>query len=107
MKQHRYRITVEHLADAKGAPSTHEPLSFAAVSHDDIIAIARRMQGRGDFDADTAAQLAIGIKLFGEVVLENRTNPMFAALRPHFSAFMKELKKGPSASEPPPPPAEG
>lgn len=99
MKQHRYRVTVEHVADAKGAPTTHEPLAFDAVSHDDIIAIARRMQGRGDFDADTAAQLAIGIKLFGEVVLEHRANPMFAAFRPHFSAFMKELKKGPSAPD--------
>jgi len=102
MKQHRYRVTVEHVADAKGAPSTHEPLVFDAVSHDDIIAIARRMQGRGDFDGDTAAQLAIGLKLFGEVVLENRANPMFAALRPHLSAFMKELKKGPTAGDPPP-----
>lgn len=102
MKQHRYRVTVEHLADAKGAASTHEPLVFGAVSHDDIIAIARRMQARGDFDADTAAQLAVGIKLFGEIVLENRAEPMFAALRPHFSAFMKELKKGPPASDAPP-----
>lgn len=101
MKQHRYRITVEHVADAKGQPSTHEPLQFDAVSHDDIIAIARRMQGRGDFDANTAAQLAIGLKLFGEVVLENRALPMFAALRPQLSEFMKALKKGPAEATPP------
>lgn len=42
MKQHRYKITVEHLADAQGAPSTHEPLQFEARNHDDIIAVWSR-----------------------------------------------------------------
>ena len=95
MKQHRYRITVEHLADAHGNPSIHAaPLQFETGNHDDILAIAQRMRGRGDFDPDTATALAIGLKLFGEVMLENRGHPLFAELAPHFRHFMKRLKQG-------------
>lgn len=98
MKQHRYRITVEHLADATGEPSRDaEPLQFEAGSHDDLFAIVDRMRGRGDFDADTAATLALGIKLFGEVMLTHREHSLFAELAPHFGAFMKRLKQGPAA----------
>ena len=56
MKQHRYRITVEHLADAHGNPSIHAaPLQFETGNHDDILAIAQRMRGRGDFDPTGAS----------------------------------------------------
>lgn len=96
MKQHRYRITVEHLADAHGNPSTHpEPLRFEAGNHDDILAIAERMRGRGEFPPDTANALAVGLKLFSEVMLENRGHPLFADFAPHFRAFMQHLKKSP------------
>lgn len=96
MKQHRYQITVEHLADAHGNPSTHpEPLRFEAGNHDDILAIAERMRGRGEFPPDTANALAVGLKLFSEVMLENRGHPLFADFAPHFRAFMQHLKKSP------------
>jgi hypothetical protein len=96
MKQHRYRITLEHLADAQGNPSSRAPLRFEAGNHDDIIAIVERMQARNDLplSADSAAALALGLKLFGEVMLENREHPLFAAFRPHYREFIKELKKG-------------
>ncbi|WP_290867983.1 DUF3861 domain-containing protein [Aquabacterium sp.] len=97
MKQHRYRITVEHLADKDGQPpATPASLTFEALNHDDIIAIAERMKGRGDFDAQTATNLAIGLKLFSEVMLMNRQHPLFAELGPHFGDFMKRLKSGPA-----------
>lgn len=99
MKQHRYRVTVEHLADAGGNPSTYErPLTFDVGNHDDIFAIVERLRQRDDFSADTAAAFGVGLKLFGEVMLENKDNPLFSAFREPFSAFMKELKKGPRAS---------
>lgn len=40
MKQHRYRITVEHLASADGAPLSL-PLQFEAASHDEILALVQ------------------------------------------------------------------
>lgn len=96
MKQHRYRITVEHLADAKGTPSEAEALRFETGNHDELLAIVARMRSRGDFDPDTAAALAIGLKLFGEVMLTHKEHPLFAELAPHFGAFMKRLKQGPA-----------
>lgn len=96
MKQHRYRITVEHVADADGHPVTREPLRFEAGNHDDILAIVERMRGRGDFDPQAAAAFAVGLKLFSETLLEHRDHPLFADLRPHFQQFMKQLKKGPA-----------
>jgi hypothetical protein len=96
MKQHRFRITVEHLADAHGNPSTHEaPLQFEVGNHDDILAMVDRARERGQFPPDTAAAFAVGLKLFSEVMLENRSHPLFAEFAPHFGEFMKNLKKGP------------
>jgi len=96
VKQHRYRITVEHLADAKGNPSTWpEPLRFEAGNHDDVLAIVERVRQRGDLPPDSATALAVGLKLFGEVMLENRGHPLFEEFAPHFRGFMQRLKQGP------------
>jgi hypothetical protein len=93
MKQHRYRITVEHLLDAQGAPSQYAtPLQFQVGNHDDIFEIVERMRRRSDFDENTNTALAVGLKLFSEVMLEQRGSPLFEDLAPHFSAFMKKLK---------------
>ena len=107
MKQHRYRVSVEHLCDARGAPSTYaEPLRFATGNHDDILAVAERVRRDSGLPADSATALAVGLKLFGEVLLENRGHPLFAELAPHFRDFMKRLKQGAQrpapVSEPPP-----
>lgn len=93
MKGHLYRITVEHLEDAKGNAVEAEPLTFEARNHDDLFPIVARMRARGMFDADEAAALAMGLKLFGEVMLHHRENELFAPLRPHYSEFIKRLKK--------------
>lgn len=93
MKQHRYLITVEHLADAKGAPSTHHPLQFEVGNHDDIIAIVERMRRREDLPEDSATALAVGLKLFSEVMLENREHPLFSSFRKPFAQFMQTLIK--------------
>lgn len=98
MKQHQYRVTVEHLADADGASSTDAPLAFAVGNHDNILTIVERMRGRGDFSDASATALAVGLKLFGQVMLENKDHPLFADFKPHFQQFMKELKKGPAGA---------
>ena len=93
MKGHLYRITVEHLEDAKGNAVEAEPLAFEARNHDDLLPIVARMRARGMFEPDEAAALAIGLKLFGEVMLHHREHELFAPLRPHYSDFIKRLKK--------------
>ena len=99
MKQHRYRVTLDHLADAKGEPSTYDaPLRFEVGNHDDVFAIVERMRTRNDLAPDAATALAVGLKLFSEVMLEHRGHPLFAEFAPHFRDFMKTLKQGPATS---------
>jgi len=95
MNSYRYRITVEKLADAKGQPVHGESLSFYATNHDDILAIVNRLQTRLPFDAGTSASLGVGLKLFSEVALTHRDNPMFAEIHPALSEFIQFLKKQP------------
>jgi len=98
MKAHRYRITVENL-DAQDDPpspasSQSIPLVFEAGCHDDLFAIVERMRTRQWFEGDEGVAFAVGLKLFGEVMLKHREDPLFAPLQPHFGEFMKGLKRG-------------
>lgn len=99
MNSYRYRVTVEKLTDANGDPVHGQSLSFYAANHDDILAIVARLQEKLPFDAGTAASLGVGLKLFSEVTLMHRKNPIFAEVRPALSEFIQQLK---SAPEPPP-----
>ena len=103
MKQHRYRVTVEHLALPDGSPPpTTQPLSFEAGNHDDILAIVARVRQRGDLPEADATAFAVGLKLFSEVMLQHRGSPLFAGFAPHFKAFMQQLKRRPVAAQPQP-----
>ncbi|MDR1934372.1 MAG: DUF3861 domain-containing protein [Candidatus Accumulibacter sp.] len=105
-RKHRYRITVEHLASREEAPANlAAPLCFEAESHDEIIALARRVRQQGDFDPDSAAALVAGLKLLGEVMLQNREHPSFEAFFPHYVQLVKSLKER-TAAGPPPDPGE-
>ena len=67
MKQHTYEVTLKHIADAQGNPSTYtDTLSFNTYNHDDI---------------------------FSEVILEHKNFPLFKDFMPHFGQFMKALKQ--------------
>ncbi|CAI0813795.1 DUF3861 domain-containing protein [Serratia entomophila] len=96
MPGHRFKITVEALSDRQGNPVEKAPLSFEVENHDDIFDIVERIQAREDlnFGRQQSAAFAVGLKLFSEVMIENRKHPVFAPLREAFKAFMVGLKKG-------------
>ena len=96
MKQNHYRITVQPIPGPGEVPVAGEPLVFETANHDDILAIVERFRARGDFKDDQATALAVGLKLFGEVMLKNRSNPLFEELAPAFGEFMKRVKGKPS-----------
>jgi len=98
MPGHRFKITVEALSDRQGNPVEKAPLSFEVENHDDILDIFERIQAREDlnFGRQQSAAFAVGLKLFSEVMIENRKHPVFAPLREAFKAFMVGLKKGPT-----------
>ena len=94
MKQHQYHITVQHLADAQGNPSTYtEKLEFNTSNHDDIFSIVERLKTAALFDEQTTQSFALGLKLFSEVMLENRDHILFKEFSPAFTQFMKNLKQ--------------
>jgi hypothetical protein len=100
MNSYRYKITVEALTGAKGEPVEGRTLSFEAANHDDILGIVERMRSRLPFDDDIVASLGIGLKLFSEVALMHRRDPMFATIRPALGEFVRGLKQR-SAEEAP------
>ena len=94
MKQHEYDITVKHIADAKGNASTYtEALQFKAYNHDDIFKVLGFIQNSKILDDESAKAFAVGLKLFGEVMLENKELPLFKEFMPQFIEFMKTLKR--------------
>ena len=97
MKGYRYRITVEQLEGPKGQRIEQSPLVFETVNHDEILGLVERRRQRGEFDHDTAASLIVGLKLFSEVMLQNKDNALFTPLMPHFREFMNRLKAPPAA----------
>ena len=89
---YRYRITVEALTEAKDKPVGCRTLTFDASNHDDLLGIVERMRARLPFDAHTTAALGVGLKVFSEVALMNRNDPVFASIRPVLCEFLGELK---------------
>lgn len=89
MGKHKFKISVEHLEDQKGSPANDPPLVFLAENHDDILALAARTGASGDKDR----AFLVGLKLLGEVLLEDRNNPLYHDFIPHFGEFMKRIKQ--------------
>ncbi len=94
MNSYRYRVTVEQVADGKGQPVTDErSLVFEATCHDELIGIVDRVrEKRVVANANAAAAMAVGMKLFGEVVIAERTDPMFAEMHAALGNFIRALK---------------
>lgn len=92
MKQHQYKVTLEHLADYEGNAVEPKKIEFSAPNHDDIFAIIDKVKQREGFDEQMAQRFAVGLKLFSEVVMENRKNPLFEQLTPHLREMMKVIK---------------
>ena len=94
MKQHTYEVTLKHIADAQGNPSTYaDTLSFNSYNHDDIFNVLQVIQNSQMLDAESAKSFAVGLKLFSEVMLEHKNLPLFKEFMPHFGQFMKALKQ--------------
>jgi hypothetical protein len=92
-KAHQYKLTLEYLKNAMGEEMNTPPLEMFFSNHDDIFAIIERQRERDFFgDVNQSTEFAIGLKLFSEVMLKNRKNPLFEELEPAFALFMKRLK---------------
>ncbi|WP_374663061.1 DUF3861 domain-containing protein [Acinetobacter sp.] len=94
MKQHQYAVTVKHIADAQGNPSAYsEVLQFNAYNHDDLFQVLEHLNQANLLDDEKTKAFAVGLKLFGETLLENKDLPVFKDFLPQFVQFMKSLKQ--------------
>jgi hypothetical protein len=90
---HQYHIRIDHISTPDGSATVGQAFEFSFTSHDELLAIINTLQHRRDIRSPEAAPLGLGIKLFGSVMMKHRSEPLFADLWPHFSGFMKNLKK--------------
>lgn len=97
MREHRYRLTLEHLATASEEQTQHASLQFDTGNHDDLFSIIDKLRSKQQFDADTSAALAVGLKLFTEVMLKNRQHPLFEEINQPLRDFIGKLKSMPAA----------
>ncbi len=92
-REHRYRVTLEHLAHPRAEGQVHAPLVFEDGNHDDIFEIVEHQRASGRFGtADEAAAFALGLKLLGEAVLRNRQDALLQQLKPALGDFIRALK---------------
>ena len=91
MSAHQYRITLEYTGGKKDADPP-APLSFEVGNHDDIFEIIARVRGAGRFEHDEAAALALGMKLFSEVMLAHRDEPLFAPIAAAYRDYITQFK---------------
>lgn len=94
-KSNKYKITLEQISLINGADVSAEPLILEFENHDEIFKIIDIIRERNLFqDENQSVEFAIGLKMFSEILLKNKNNPLFKDFFPAFGEFMKKLKSG-------------
>ncbi len=94
MKKNVYHMDIAPVKNKDGDDiSAGEHIVFDFECHDDLKQILDRVGVIEGLDQQQTQSFAIGLKLLGEVMLENRNHPLFAEFSPHFGQFMKKLKQ--------------
>ena len=91
MKQHHYTITVQHMSDKDGNSVNEPPLICDMPTHDNLADILAKTDST-IVSGNDALRLALGLKLLGELILENKNQAFFKELSPHFGEIMKIVK---------------
>jgi hypothetical protein len=92
-RTNKYKIKLELLSTAQQDDTVYEPVELEFDNHDNIFKIINGLQNKKIFESNNqTAEFAIGLKMFGEVMLKNRTHPLFSEFSPAFREFMKKLK---------------
>jgi hypothetical protein len=89
---HSYRVTLQRQS-ADLSTDQDASLSFAVTNHDELFQLVKRVASLGILPEGEVAEFTIGVKLFSEIMLRHRDEPLFAELYPHFGNFMKRLKR--------------
>ncbi|MGO4770520.1 DUF3861 domain-containing protein [Flavobacterium sp. W22_SRS_FK3] len=92
-RSNKYHLTLSLKQYANGENSPAKELGIEFENHDEIFSIIERIKAKNLFDNESeATQFALGLKLFGEIKLKHRKNPLFDEINEVFPIFMKKLK---------------
>ncbi|MBC3846314.1 DUF3861 domain-containing protein [Winogradskyella echinorum] len=92
-KANTYKLRLELLELLRPDDTIYEPIELEFGNHDNIFAIIEKMKKRNRFKTEQdSVEFAIGLKLFSEVMLKNKDNPLFEDFRPAFGELMKKIK---------------
>ncbi|MEN3929587.1 DUF3861 domain-containing protein [Microvirga sp. W0021] len=94
MKQNHYKITVEQQHDKDGNAVSGKQIAFNARNHDDLLFVVEKIKGLNIANAEDSTAMAVGLKLFTEIVLENKNEPVFKELFPLVRDIMQHIKSG-------------
>lgn len=82
-----YKITVT---------DNNEPgrkLEFDYPVHDEMLGLIELTRDRLGFSEEKHNAFMLGLKLLGEVIIEERKSDLFKEFSPHFKDFMQRIKK--------------
>ncbi|UYW01428.1 DUF3861 domain-containing protein [Flavobacterium agricola] len=92
-KFNKYQLQLTEL-ELKNQESTNQTLTFDFENHDDIFNILERTKNTQGFsNPNDEIEFFVGLKLFSEVMLRNKKNPLFEEFFPAFVELMKKIKE--------------
>lgn len=92
-RSNKYYLTLSLKEYANGETAPAKELGIEFENHDEIFSIIEKMNAKNLFESESeATQFALGLKLFGEIKLKHRKNPLFDEINEVFPVFMKKLK---------------
>ncbi|WP_337966095.1 DUF3861 domain-containing protein [uncultured Flavobacterium sp.] len=92
-RSNKYSLTLSLKEYANGETEPAKELGIEFDNHDEIFGIIERIKDKNIFEnPHEATQFALGLKLFSEIKLKHRKNPLFEELNEVFPVFMKKLK---------------
>ncbi len=92
-RSNKYHLTLKLEQYSNGETEPAKELELDFDNHDEIFSIIEKIKDKNLFDDPSeAVQFALGLKLFSEINLKHRKNPLFEELNEVFPVFMKKLK---------------
>ncbi|GGF05140.1 DUF3861 domain-containing protein [Flavobacterium limi] len=92
-KSNKYYLTLSLKEYSNGETAPAKELGIEFENHDEIFSIIEKIKTKNVFNNESeATQFALGLKLFGEIKLKHRKNPLFDEINEVFPVFMKKLK---------------
>lgn len=91
-RNNKYKIHLEEIELVDGS-ETGKTIEFEFTNHDNIMALIERAKENNRFENEADnLEFIVGLKLFSEVMMRNRRNPLFEDFAPAFKSFMMKLK---------------